>query len=283
MKIAVTGGGGFIGTYVTEWGLDQGHQVWSFDTSNGKSILGDLDHLGDAEAVIHMAGLLGTHELFEAVEEAIQVNVLGSARIMNWCLQHDAAYVGILMPDVFPSIYTATKIATHRLALALQHSEGLRMAHVRAYNAYGPRQKWGKGHPQKIIPTFAVNAWRRQPIPVFGSGLQTVDLIHASDIARMLVDATALASSSGDIVLDAGTGVGLTVRAVAMSVARMTGWTEGEDVVINRLPMRKGERETHIIADGQGWDLLDWRPRFDMKLLDETVDWYGPRATLWEK
>ena len=78
--------------------------------------------LGGADSVIHLAGVLGTHELFDAPAEAVRVNVLGSLNVMQWCLNNHAQYTGILMPDVFPSIYTATKVAAKRLADALYHS-----------------------------------------------------------------------------------------------------------------------------------------------------------------
>lgn len=275
MRIAVTGGSGFIGAATIDWGLRHGHEMWTFDRQDGNDILGELKDLKGAEAVIHLAGMLGTHELFESKEEAVTTNVIGSLRVMEWCLENRAAYVGILMPDVFPSVYTATKVATHRLATAMRHSENLRVAHVRAFNVYGPGQKFGPGHPQKIIPTFATMAHFRTPIPVFGSGDQTVDLIHADDVGRMLVDAVELAEDGEDIVLDAGTGFPQTVTQVAYNVARMAGWSDPQ---IEHKVMRKGEEETHLVAKGEGWYLLDWRPRYDMNLLAETVQWYGKQT-----
>lgn len=256
MKIAVTGGAGFIGQAVVRQAADREHEVWAFDRSHGDDIRGPLNKLSGADAVIHLAGVLGTAELFDEAELAVEVNVLGSLRIMQWCVEHGAQYVGILMPDVFPSIYTATKVATQRLATALHHSRGLKVNHVRAYNAFGPGQKYGKGHPQKIVPTFAVHAWHRKPIPIWGDGSQGVDLIHTGDLARMLVDA---AERPGvDQVFDGGTGVEMTVLQVARMIARHTQWEEPE---FQFLPMRDGERATTgIQAKGEGWATLGWHP-----------------------
>lgn len=273
-KIAVTGGSGFIGSAAIRWGLYAGHEMWTFDRQDGNDVLGDLSDLKGAEAVIHLAGMLGTHELFESKEEAVAVNVLGSLRVMQWCLDNEASYVGILMPDVFPSIYTATKVATHRLANAMRINEGLRVAHVRAFNAYGPGQKHGPGHPQKIIPTFATYGWRDEPMPIFGSGNQSVDLVHVDDVGRMLIDATDWTTDDpdNDKIFDAGTGVALTVRQVAAHVARFTG----SKAPYAREGMRLGELETHIVAKGEGWEYLNWRPRHDMDLLRQTVETYRP-------
>lgn len=276
MRLAITGGGGFIGMAAIRYAEKQGHEAWGFDLSDGNDILGSLGDLLGADAVIHLAGKLGTHELFDEVETAIDINMTGSYRIMKWCQEHDASYVGILMPDVFPSIYTATKVGAYRIAKALQLSEGLRMAHVRAFNAYGPGQKHGPGHPQKILPTFATQAWKREKLPVFGTGHQTVDLVHVDDVGRMLVDAIFHADSFEDRVFDAGTGIPLGVSYVASGVARMTGWQGSVESQIDYLPMRKGEVETHIVATGEGWDRLEWRPRHDMQLISETVQSYRP-------
>ncbi len=233
--------------------------------------MGPLDGLKGADAVIHLAGVLGTHELFDTVQEAIDINITGAYRIMDWCLKNEAGYVGITMPDAFPSIYTATKIASQRLATALHHSRGLRVSHVRAFNAYGPGQKHGPGTPQKIIPTFATKAWRNEPIPIWGDGTQTVDLVNVLDIARILVTCTKLWNNE---IVDAGTGTALSVNQVADAVIKTTGSLAG----VQYFPMRDGEEPTHIVATGEGWDLLDGgAPIFLWPELAETVRWYKDR------
>ena len=219
MKIAITGGSGFLGQAAIAAAEDKGHSVWSFDRAHGDDVLGDLDNLRDADVVIHLAGMLGTSELFDAPESAVHANVIGTLRVLRWCQENDAAYVGISMPPVFPSVYTATKICATRLATAWHRTYGLPVAHVCAYNAYGPGQKWGAGHPQKILPTFARAAWEGRPLPVWGDGEQTMDLVHADDVGRMLVDA---AQHGDDVTFDAGTGVAVTVIAGAR--LRWPGW-----------------------------------------------------------
>jgi UDP-glucose 4-epimerase len=267
MRIVITGGNGFIGAAALREAQAQGHDAWSFDRSDGNDIMGSLDGLKGADCVIHLAGVLGTHELFNSVQEAIDVNITGSYRIMDWCLKNEANYVGITMPDAFPSIYTATKIASQRLATALHHSRGLRVSHVRAFNAYGPGQKYGPGHPQKIIPTFAALAWRQVPIPIWGDGNQTVDLVHVDDIARILVDATTLINNE---MVDAGTGTAVTVNQVADYVLRVT--KSGGSV--EHRAMRDGEVATHIVAEGEGWGLISKPPVFTWDQLASTIRWY---------
>jgi UDP-glucose 4-epimerase len=272
MQIAITGGGGFIGAATLAHAQHLGHDAWSFDRSDGNDVMGSLDKLKGADSVIHLAGILGTHELFEEPERAVEINIIGSLRVMQWCIENGASYVGITMPDAFPSIYTATKIATQRLATALHHSRGLRVSHVRAFNAYGPGQKHGPGHPQKIIPTFATLAWQNIPIPIWGDGTQSVDLIHVDDLARILVHATALEDNE---IIDAGTGSAMTVNQVADFVLKVTKSFAG----VEYKDMRDGETPTKIVATGEGWDLIpaDDVPYLSTLKLKETIAWYRGR------
>lgn len=268
MRIVVTGGNGFIGKATIAAAVRSGHTAWSFDRYHGHDVMGDLSGLKDADAVIHLAGVLGTAELFDRPEEAVRVNVTGTLRILDWCRRHSAEYVGITMPDAFPSIYTATKIAAARLATAYRHAYGIRVSHVRAFNAYGPGQAHGPGHPQKILPTFARCAWEGKPIPIWGSGEQLVDLVHADEVGQMLVDAVRYGGL--DQVFDAGTGTPIAVNTLASFVLRITR----SDAGVTYLPMRRGERETRIKAEGEGWNLLSWKPELRWNLLEDAVRSY---------
>lgn len=274
MRIAVTGGAGFIGQGVILAGRAAGHEMFSFDLRDGNSIMGSLRALDDfkPDSVIHLAGILGTHELFETPHEAININVHGTINILEWCRNADAGYVGITMPPVFPSVYTATKICADRLATAWHREYGIPVAKVRAFNAFGPGQAVGPGHPQKILPTFSVYSWARLPIPIWGDGEQTVDLIDVAQIARICIEAT---QHGDDVTFDAGSGVAYPVNAVAQFVNDVTGSTAG----VQHLPMRRGEEPTKIVARGEGWDRLSWRPTFSQAALHQTVHSYHDIAT----
>lgn len=276
MRILVTGGAGFLGQATVRAGLALGHDMAIFDRSIGLDItdpklVADAFADVDPDHVIHLAGVLGTAELFDDPHTAVDVNIHGSLNLILACVEHGAGYTAITMPPVFPSIYTATKVCADRLATAYHRAAGLPASHVVAFNAYGPGQKHGPGHPQKIIPTFASEAWAGRPIPVWGDGSQTVDLVHADDLGRMLVEATAF---DNDDVFDGGTGTALTVNQVADFVIEVTGSKAG----IDYLPMRRGETPTEIVAEGRGWNRLGWKPEMDWDRLAETVESYRPTA-----
>lgn len=270
MKILITGGRGFIGAHTANAALEAGHEVLFWDRREGNDIMGDLSRMPKVDAIIHLAGAIGTLELFSDVEKAIELNVIGSTRMMEKALELDAAYVGILVPDVFPSIYCATKMASHRIGTALHHAKGLKVSHVRTFNAFGPGQGYGPGHPRKFMPTFSVAAWNNQPIPIWGDGENKIDLVKASDVGRMLVDAC---HYHDDDVFDAGSGTEVTVNDVAQVVLFETGSTAG----IAYEPMRIGETPTNVAARGEGWDKLGWRPTVKHADLVEAINWYKGR------
>lgn len=275
MRIVVTGGQGFIGQAVMMAGQVAGHEMMSFDRAMGNDILGPLGVVQDFQphSIIHLAGVLGTHELFDNPGTAIDVNVHGTLRILNLCRDTGAGYVGITMPPVFPSVYTATKVCADRLATAWHREFAVPVAKVRAFNAFGPGQKFGPGHPQKIIPTFAVHSWSRKAIPIWGDGEQTVDLIDVVQIARIMIEA---ASMGDDVTIDAGSGVSATVNEIAAYVNAYTG-----NMVPNQhFPMRRGEIPTDIVAKGEGWDRLSFQPSLNEELLKQTIQSYMSTAQL---
>lgn len=278
MRIAVTGGAGFIGAATVKYANENGHEAWRFDRADGNDVMGDLKDLKGADVIIHLAGMLGTAELFDEPEEAVRANVIGTLRILEFCERYDVGYVGITMPDSsWANVYQATKLCSMRLATAWHRNFGVRVCHVRAFNAYGPGQKHGPGHPQKFLPTFATKAWAGEPLPIWGDGSQTVDMVHVDDVARMLVDATGFGD---DQVFDAGTGMGVSVIEVADYVNLVT---DNRDGGVEHFPMRPGEEpKTNIEATGEGWDLLatnipGWsKPDLDWGLFAEAVHWYKP-------
>jgi UDP-glucose 4-epimerase len=222
--------------------------------------------LSGCQAVIHLAGTLGTSELFDRLDEAVAVNCRGFANLVRCCETEGLQLVAIRVPDVWLNPYQATKRFQHDLAEAWRIHRGLKVSYVRAYNVFGPGQK--VHGVRKMIPTWATAGWRGQPIEVYGDGLQQVDLVHVDDVARMLVDA--LQFTNGE-TFEAGTGHGHTALEVARVLA---DWTDRGSRVTH-VPMRAGEHEhTRLVADPLANVALGWTPQWSQGELYETVAWY---------
>jgi UDP-glucose 4-epimerase len=262
MKVIVTGGNGFIGRYVQADLQRTGHHPIILDRP---ADVRDIAGMATADAVIHLAGVLGTSELFDDFDTAVDVNIKGTQRVLEYCRHSGARFVGITMPSVWANVYQATKLCSRTLATAWHESFGVPVSHVRAYNAFGIGQKFGAGHPQKIIPTFSTLAHRGEPIPIWGDGEQTVDLVSAADVASVLVQALEFGD---DELFDAGSGTEWTVNEVALFVRSIA---DSESPLIHHA-MRDGERpETKLCAVGEGWGKLQRLPRLDINELRSTI------------
>jgi nucleoside-diphosphate-sugar epimerase len=288
--ILITGANGFIGSAVQRE-LDQ-HQI-EYRTLD---ITGDVDyrlnlgakywHLSFDEApsaVIHLAGLLGTGELMEAdaAHDAIDVNIHGTLAMLEVCRELNIPFVGVTMEHVWVNIYETTKLAAERMAEAYHREYGFPVRFVRAYNVFGPRQAVGEGHPQKMVPTFAVGCWQgRKDLPIWAPGSQRVDIVHVSHIARQLRELATNDTLPDYFYVDGGTGVVDSVQAVAFRIAQIVRTHQGPIGEFEYVPTRPGEHEPsrYPFAQGMGWVEMGWQPPRDYQELVDTVLWYRDEA-----
>ena len=278
MKVLVTGGDGFIGRYVQSRCRELGIEVFSFDIAGDiEQDVTEWDHLlwavnqYEPDSIIHLAGLLGTHELWDMAEDAIDVNIKGALNVARAALEADAKLVSIEQPHIWCNMYEATKFAARRMLTGLHYDEGLRVDFVTAHNAFGPGQAHGPGHPQKIIPTFATHAWNGEPIPIWGNGEQKVNLVYAGDVANKLVARAVDPVSDQLFEYQAGSERLLAVVDVAATVAEYVGRTTGIDVGVDCHSMRRGEQKGQYPEPDD-----DYFYRLEIPLLYATIDSYRP-------
>ena len=290
--IVVVGAAGFIGSHVVDVLMEQGKSVIPMDNAYPRD-----DHieyidvrwgpeniemsmaLGESTeitGVINLAGLLGTHELFDNVEAAIDVNVKGQYNVAEAARRLEVPYVTIEQPHVWTNPYETTRGAGVRLARGLAEHKGLRLATVKAFNAFGPRQAHGPGHHQKIVPTFALAALEGKPLPVYGEGDQMINLVHARDIARFMVSALDHASIEAPHFYGAAMNGNMSVRKLAERISAFAG----VPLEMEFLPMRPGETDdgfgatmTEARLEQQG-KVLGFTPFLEWSTVISTVRWY---------
>lgn len=256
-RVLVTGGNGFLGRYVCERLTEDGVEPVVLDRyrdageTEYDTILGDIrdatavtDAVAHVDAVIHLAGVLGTQETIANPRPAVETNVLGGLNVLEACAQYDVPLVNIAVGNSgFLNTYSISKTTVEHFAQMFVKERGATVAIVRALNAYGPRQvaaaPFGPSKVRKIAPSFICRALASEPIEIYGDGSQVMDMIHARDVADVLV--RAVGHSSPD-VLQAGTGRRTTVNDIAKAVIAEVG---GGEIVY--LPMRPGEPERSVV------------------------------------
>lgn len=261
-KVLVTGGAGFIGTYVVERLLAEGIEPVVFDhqtppLSDHESFFGDIrdevsvfEAVAHVDGVIHLAGVLGTQETIAHPKPAIMTNIGGALNVLEACTKYGVPLVNIAVGNHWENNpYSISKSTVERLAIMYRKERGLQVTSVRALNAYGPRQSvafpYGTSKVRKIMPSFVNRALNGDPIEVYGDGNQIMDMIYVSDVANFLVDALIHTATYGPIeeTVEAGTGRNTTVLDIANEVARHV-----DDAEIRHMPMRPGETQNAVVV-----------------------------------
>lgn len=270
MKVLVTGGAGFIGSAVRRYLESTGHEMVTFDLPNDvRDPAAVWTAVSEADAVIHLAGLLGTEETLDSPRLLVDANIGGTLNVLDACGDLDRPMVQIGTGHRGQrNVYAITKACAEDMALMKAQYRGVKVNVVRAFNAYGPGQKapppYGDAKVNKIGPAFICAALCGLPLEVFGTGMQVVDLIHVDDIARCLVES--LDGPYGRTV-EAGTGTPVSVISAADTVLEATNSSS----TVTLVPMRDGEPEDAYVCAGEG---LDYARPWSVESLADTVDYY---------
>ena len=189
---------------------------------------------------------------FIAENLAIQLNVIGGAhaagvqrllflgssciypRLAPQPLREDALLTGTLEPTNEP--YAIAKIAGIKLCESYNRQHGRDYRSVMPTNLYGPGDNF---HPENshVIPALlrrfheAVRAGAREVV-IWGSGTPMREFLHVDDMAAASVHVmdlpqAVLAAHTRPMLshVNVGTGVDCTIRELAETVARVTGFT----------------------------------------------------------
>ena len=220
MKVLLTGGSGFLGSYVAEQLDGLGHTVRALvRPKSDKSVLSKLTHVEFAagsvedrgsldqavrgvDAVVHVAGLVKARR----PEEFFETNAGGTRNLLAACLEHAPGlqrfvYVSSLAavgpsPDGKPvpddaeckpvTHYGRSKLEAERAVLELR--ERLPVTVIRPPLIYGPRDR-------ETLAFFT--SVKNGVLPLLGDGRNTLSVIYGADCAAAIVAAALSKGPSG--------------------------------------------------------------------------------------
>ena len=274
MKVALTGGSGFVGTnlmmYLAEHEPDT--EIVIVDTSSPQVLLPEsaryiyadvrnlqsmIMALDGCEEVYHLAGILGTSELIAVSSLACEVNVVGANNVMDACRHVGVKRVYNVAKPHFDgydeNAYTLTKHAGELIGRLYQEKYDMEVATVRWLNAVGP---WQHLYPvRKYVPVAVLLSMYGFPIEVYGDGNQTIDPIDTRDLSRFTVHACRNLGKEPRVV-DLGSGIAISCNRAAQIIAEVveeTGVVK-QSVKIENIPMREGEKPgVNLVADMSYW------------------------------
>lgn len=283
MRALITGGAGFIGSYIyEEINKKSLNEVVILDTFPPKDFEFDGDFIFadirdefavlsaayDCDVIFHIAGILGTLESFDNPYLVADVNIHGALRVFDAARILKKPVVNLSLGNPWANPYMITKRTAHEFAQMYNEAYKTKITTLTGRNAYGPRQKWS--HVQKVVPTFITRALKNEDIVIWGDGEQIIDLIHASDMACACILA---AEREIPDVIDLGTGI----ETKVIDLAKMIIDFANSKSNIKFLPMRKGEpfRSVTLANTKKAKELLNFEPMITLKEgLLSTIDWY---------
>ena len=308
-RIVVTGGAGFVGSWVCERLVDLGAHVVCVDNfvtgspdnvahlvdAPGFELLeadvcDGLDVGGDVGWVLHLAspasplhylampietlevGSLGTrHALALAGRSGARFLLASTSEVYGDPLVHPQpeSYWGNVNPVGLRSVYDESKRFAEALTMAHRRERGVDTAIVRIFNTFGPRMRLDDG---RAIPAFMSQALAGQPLTVAGDGSQTRSLCYVEDTVDGIL---ALAASDHPGPVNIGSTEETTMRDLAERVRDLAGSSSPIEYV--ELPSDDPQQrrpDASLAAD-----VLGWEPRFDMEEgLKRTLEWFAAQG-----
>jgi len=222
MKLAVTGGTGFVGSHLLDIALASGHEITALTRREQQPrervtwVAGDLNDraalerlVSDADAVIHVAGVITgqTAATFEKGNVEGTLAMLAAATAGG--IRRFVHVSSLAAREPRLSLYGASKARSEELV----HGSGLDWAIVRPPAVYGP----GDGETLELFRMARMGVMLMPP-------KGRVSVIHADDLARLLVALAAPTAPSGVLIEpDDGKPGGWTHREFAKALGAAVG------------------------------------------------------------
>jgi UDP-glucose 4-epimerase len=299
-KVLITGGAGFIGSYLTDRLVGMNYEVVIVDTLlsarqhsiNPKAKIYKVDirstelenifSIEKPDYVFHLAAQIDVRVSVMNPLLDSAVNVMGSINVFNNCLKFKtkkvifmstaAIYGDVPSPAVeeaikkFDSPYGLHKYTTENNLKLLYKIHKMPYIIFRAANAYGPRQL-SKGGDGSVVPVFIENALNNNVSYIYGDGLQTRDFIYVGDI----VDACVLAVKNeiiGTFNLSSNKATSIIELVKTIKIANNNQFN------LSYKPSRNGEIRQSVLDSNKARTILNWQAKTDLRTgITKTMNW----------
>lgn len=303
MKCLILGGGGFLGSHLSESLLAQGHTIRIFDRPNlfrfklfqdNKSaewIEGDFinrEHIANAvigcDIIYHLVSTTLPRSSNENPTYDIETNVIGTLHLLDAARKNGIRKVIFVSsggtvygpPQSLPireshptepvCSYGIGKLAIEKYLALYKHLHNLDYCVLRLANPFGERQRISAA--QGAVVVFLHKALRNETIEIWGDGSVVRDYIYVSDAISALVKA--INYDGGDRVINIGGGKGQSLNEIINAIEIMLR----TPVKRAYLPSRAFDVPVNVLDISKARELLNWKPQVPFSEgLSRTAHW----------
>lgn len=287
MNVLITGGYGFIGSFVAERFYKENHSIFIIDNlSTGskeninfrhKSLIADIEddrceaffRSHSIDVVIHCAAQTHVNRSIEEPVEDASTNILGLLNMLNlskiykvkkFVFCSSAAIYGENQSLPLKeeeqgnpiSPYGLNKMTGEMYCNKWDELYGVPSLIYRFSNVYGPRQHLSD--ESSVVATFTKLLLEKKSITIHGDGEQTRDFIYVGDVAEAIYRGV-ISDLSG--VYNLSTGVEVSINNLVEEMGKLHHITD-----IQHLESRKGDIRRSLLDNTKVKKDLDWVPKY---------------------
>ena len=304
MNIVITGGSGFVGSYLCEKLINDGHKIIVIDnlltgsTENINDLLDNenfsfieqdvQDHIeieDKVDYVLHFASAASPKAYTEHPVNTLKAGSVGTINTLGLAKKHSAEYLlastsevygdplispqneeywGNVNPNGERSMYDEAKRFAEAAVATYSRSYDLKTKIVRIFNTYGPRMQLNDG---RVVTNFIVQALRNENITIYGDGSQTRSFSYVEDTVAGIIS---LMNSSEYDVFNIGNPNEMTVGQLAEKIIELTDSTS--EIKYLELPNDDPKQRKPDITKAK--TKLNWEPKVNLEEgLTKTITW----------
>lgn len=307
--VLITGGAGFLPSYMCDQLIEQGYRVMAVDNFlTGKKeniahllknkrftfikhdVIKPLKIKDKIDYIIHAAspaspvdyfqypletmlvGSCGTYHMLEMAKSKKAVFLLTStSEVYGDPLEHPQkeSYWGHVNPIGVRSIYDEAKRYAEAMTMLYRREHKVDTKITRIFNTYGPRMNL---HDGRVVPNFIYQALTSKPLTIYGDGKQTRSFCYVEDEAKGIL---ALLFSKASGPMNIGNPKEFTILNFAKEVLRLTG--SKSKLIFKPLPQDDPKQRKPDITLAK--KVLKWEPTITLQQgLSRTIEWFRDKV-----
>ncbi len=315
-RVLVTGGAGFIGSWLVDTLYAAGasritiiDNLSTGDEGNVKHLLAtgkvrlvrkpveevEVDECYDY--VFHLAARPAPDDYQKHPVETMLVSSEGTRRALEVARRCDARFFLASTSEVYgdPEIvptpedywgrvnpigprspYDEGKRYAEALTAAYVREYGVDARIARIFNTYGPRLDLRLGGYGRVVTKFILQALRGEPLTIHGDGRQTRSFLYITDLIDGIVRLVAR-DRVPHLVYNLGSDQEITILELALLVKKLTG--SSSEII--HTPPRPDDPRRRRPDITRAREVLGWEPRVSLEEgLRETIEWVRARTGL---